>query len=402
MSAAQAKESKETTKSDKGKAKAAKQPKSKLAYRERTTPELPKYCPLSVTWDFKDKTKFHVSYINSLYDLYMHAVLRGIDLSLSTDEVCQAISKEYPSVEWQQKNMEALKSSKITDKQRKTVIDYQGSGYTKQNGELRKNPKRKAPINDVINKMPPLDKDIVVYRYVQNPLTFLPALGKKGGVFHSNGYMSTTFDPMVFSQSNCMPYIPPEMNLYHRTVVIELKKKMSVDDVSTALRIQKPSKNAKKNFETSWFTIVTVKGKTATIVFPDDISAKLFIEGYESAKEYRKYAASLGKPIKKNMNLRKDIGNIIKTDPPKLPKDTDPLKNPGWGLIRMRLPKGTRVLYIPGTECEILLPHDINFKVVSSAYKPFPCFPHAFKFGGQKVDSCTITKLPTYEVRLED
>ncbi len=68
------------------------------------------------------------------------------------------------------------------------------------NGALRSNPDGPAPLNNIIASMPPLDKDIVVFRYIYND-QFLPK--EIGSTFQSLGYFSTTMNPVLTASRVC-------------------------------------------------------------------------------------------------------------------------------------------------------------------------------------------------------
>ncbi len=67
------------------------------------------------------------------------------------------------------------------------------------NTYLRSYPDKPALINDMIETMIPLDKDIVVFRKVNN-ISFLPKTPQE---FISNGYLSTTLDASGDYFSKC-------------------------------------------------------------------------------------------------------------------------------------------------------------------------------------------------------
>lgn len=113
----------------------------------------------------------------------LEGAYRDINVLNKTDsEICTAIKEQLPSEQWMVES-ETIANSSSEIWSYLWMPDY--------NKVLRKNPSNPAPINDVINMIPPLDKDIIVYRYIRGNDDIFGNLNI-GDIFRSYGYLSTT------------------------------------------------------------------------------------------------------------------------------------------------------------------------------------------------------------------
>lgn len=140
-------------------------------------------CPLwvgTISWG-------HVTNVNTIkarpvQNLSEHLRLRGVN-------TCEELQKQFPSIDWQKHNIVAVTS--LSDSDKKLLYDYGSYDYEYMNNVLRNYPDRPARINDIIALMTPLDKEIIVYRYV-NDHSYLPKI--PGTIFTSYGYLSTSMN----------------------------------------------------------------------------------------------------------------------------------------------------------------------------------------------------------------
>jgi hypothetical protein len=121
-------------------------------------------------------------------DLYLSAIARDIDINMPLSDICNKIKQETPSIEWQKLQM--YWQNTLSRDEKDDLYDYISHGYARKNRRLRNNIAGAASINDIIEKSIPLDKDIIVYRYIRNANTIL----LENGEFTSYGYLSTSFD----------------------------------------------------------------------------------------------------------------------------------------------------------------------------------------------------------------
>lgn len=134
-------------------------------------------------------------------ELCLSALSRGIDIDKGPDYIKEEYLKQFPSVEWQVENLSDF--SKLTSDERKLVFTYIGYGYEPINQWFRLGGNDKDhpyyTIQKVIEKMPPLDTDIVVYRYVRT----VQGEYEPGDVISVSGYLSTSFDEFLVSGAVC-------------------------------------------------------------------------------------------------------------------------------------------------------------------------------------------------------
>ena len=125
----------------------------------------------------------------SLTDFYLSALARGIDITgFEEDEICAQIKEQTPSFEWQRLMIAYYKS--LPYSLLKNIEEYGSHGYVDMNKALRKDPYSPAPLNDLIDRAPSLDKDIIVWRFV------FEFAGEEDSEYVINGYLSTTFEPL--------------------------------------------------------------------------------------------------------------------------------------------------------------------------------------------------------------
>jgi hypothetical protein len=148
--------------------------------------------------------------IEDLPELYLHAIARDIDISLNVKDICEKIKEQIPSKEWQIKNLLTMSNRDlVSEESLKQVSDYGSYSFENMNISLREGWTNESPINDTISKMEPLDKDIIVFRYLRR-YKFLPTI--PGSIFDSKGYLSTTMDPLLASNAVCNSIIPFDAN----------------------------------------------------------------------------------------------------------------------------------------------------------------------------------------------
>jgi hypothetical protein len=141
-----------------------------------------------------------------LPELYLHAISRSIDITLDVENICQKIRNEVPSKEWQAKNlMDMSDRSLVSEESLREVTAYGSYSFEHMNNSLRSGWTTKTPINDTISKMLPLDKEIVVFRFLRR-YKFLPTA--EDSLFDSKGYLSTTMDPLHTLNAVCNEIIP--------------------------------------------------------------------------------------------------------------------------------------------------------------------------------------------------
>jgi hypothetical protein len=139
--------------------------------------------------------------INTLEDLHLEAINRNINISYPFHVICTSIQNEFPSLEWQKQNMLYMSDRDlVSEEELESVRSYGSYSFTTMNGILRKYPDREALLNVTIDKMNPLDKDIVVFRYIKL-FNFLPLT--IGETFDSYGYLSTSISAAGITGAAC-------------------------------------------------------------------------------------------------------------------------------------------------------------------------------------------------------
>lgn len=154
-----------------------------------------------------ENARTYKSGIRDLPELYLHAINRGIDIDLPTSKICKLISEQIPSVGWQKSAILAMGiRNLVSEEELRLVMDYGSYAYRSINENLRKYPDHDRyphTINKIINNMPPIDKDIITFRYVATK-NFLPTV--PDSIFVSHGYLSTTMDAFWVAKGACQSH----------------------------------------------------------------------------------------------------------------------------------------------------------------------------------------------------
>lgn len=137
--------------------------------------------------DFNEENLKLANY--NMDDLYLVANMRNIDIIQAPSIIHKEILKQLPTIDWLINNLRAI--SNLEDKYLKLIDEYVEGDYVTMNKVLRENPSNIAELNTAIQFTDPLDKDIIVYRYIED-ISFI----KK--TFISYGYLSTSLNPYVF------------------------------------------------------------------------------------------------------------------------------------------------------------------------------------------------------------
>lgn len=113
---------------------------------------------------------------------------RGIDNTMPISLICNEIKKQCPSIEWQ---TQMIEQAVYLDKAEKDKIEsYMSYGFYSMNLRLRKRWTEYSSdllINSAIQKMPPLEKDIIIYRSMND-------INEELGDIEYLGYLSTSFN----------------------------------------------------------------------------------------------------------------------------------------------------------------------------------------------------------------
>lgn len=156
--------------------------------------------------------KIHYSGVKNLKELQIEAINRNIDIDDSFQNICNNIQKQLPSLEWQKQNLLDTSNRNLVSKEEfDDVYNYQNYSFSSMNYELRRNPNLEAPINNTIDKMKPLDKDIVVFRGIDE-YDFLTL--NIGDIFQSNGYFSTSISATLITGGACESNNGAVMRIY--------------------------------------------------------------------------------------------------------------------------------------------------------------------------------------------
>lgn len=114
------------------------------------------------------------------------ALVLGWDPELPPDEICRRIEEIVPSKDWFIQNLKI--SSTFPPEIKEMISSYISYDYEGMNIRLRHAPQAEAILNDYIDKLPPIDKDIIVVRRLSRGYP-IPS-----GPFISTGYLSTSVD----------------------------------------------------------------------------------------------------------------------------------------------------------------------------------------------------------------
>lgn len=149
----------------------------------------------------ESKQHIYATEMQSIQELRREAINRNIDIDDSPDLIYDAIRNQVPSIEWQMQNILDMSNRTIVSEEEFLMADSYGSyGFSTMNLYLRNLPDSKAPLNATIDKLTPLEKDIVVYRFVKK-FDYLPRA--KGSMFTSDGYLSTSICAAAISAAAC-------------------------------------------------------------------------------------------------------------------------------------------------------------------------------------------------------
>jgi hypothetical protein len=155
-----------------------------------------------------------------LIDFYLGAINRGIPLDKDRKKMCKKLLATTPSIAWQKENL--LWFSHLSKEEQDPVLRYTGTEYVSMNDALRSDPHGRAIINELISKAPPLDNDIIVFRYIEDD-KYIPAKGE----FLSLGYLSVSFDillPLAKVCNNDLRNIKGDLNTTVKLMRIKVKK----------------------------------------------------------------------------------------------------------------------------------------------------------------------------------
>jgi hypothetical protein len=138
--------------------------------------------------------------------LCLSSLTRGIDINQNADKIKEEYLSQLPDAEWQLDAIDAY--AKLSRDAQNMIEDYVSYGYEITNTSLRHalaDSSRKIPqnsglyvIQQSIDKMPPLDKNIIVYRYVHRIKDY-----NIGDIDTFGGYLSTSFDDLMISERSC-------------------------------------------------------------------------------------------------------------------------------------------------------------------------------------------------------
>ncbi len=143
------------------------------------------------------------SYQSDKTDLYLEAINRNVSITnLTTKQICKKVMETIPSVMWQRDN---LRRQFLLSKNPKwrlalgVIHSYKSYGYKSINYSLRRGEEEEANINELIDQLIPLDKDIYVFRLATMTKQ---GLGEKiyrqqhtiNKPFVSKGYLSTSIN----------------------------------------------------------------------------------------------------------------------------------------------------------------------------------------------------------------
>ena len=145
--------------------------------------------------------KIHTTGPDTLEDLHLEAINRNINVSYPFNMICNSIQNELPSLEWQKQNIWDMSDRNLVTKEELELINNYGNySFSEMNEDLRRYPNQDALMNRTISKMLPIDKDIVVFRYIDT-FKFLPL--EIGQTFESYGYLSTSISAGLITEGAC-------------------------------------------------------------------------------------------------------------------------------------------------------------------------------------------------------
>ena len=126
--------------------------------------------------------------------LVLNGIYRGLPiLSMDYNALCSKLEEQLPSQRWVERVEAIMKDLRTTHPTLyKHYRDYVANPVI--NAELRANPAKRGPLDDIFNMLPPLDKDIIVYRYINCSGVPINQMIDMYGHFKSYGYLSTTIN----------------------------------------------------------------------------------------------------------------------------------------------------------------------------------------------------------------
>lgn len=167
-------------------------------------------------WEYSTFTSPEDTTVDTLDEPKRQAQNRNIDTS--DNNWCMLLQNQVSSLQWQFDNLTA--STRLDAAAKSNIKDFINYGYSSTNYLLKRG--AAAPIlNQYINAMPALDKDIIVYAPVYNyddKDNMLPTV--PGSIYHSYGYLMTSFDvnsvvsssTSVLSSMKMFTDMPPYMH----------------------------------------------------------------------------------------------------------------------------------------------------------------------------------------------
>lgn len=122
-----------------------------------------------------------------LDNLYLAAGIAELDVTQAPNIIYTKLMKMLPSMEWQ-RNVVTRLPPLLNDETYHLLSNYLSNAFIIINERLRNNPTANALLNNVIESLPAIDRDIVVFRVINKSITKLP----DKGIFESLGYLSTS------------------------------------------------------------------------------------------------------------------------------------------------------------------------------------------------------------------
>jgi hypothetical protein len=123
----------------------------------------------------------------------------GLDLGLgeNTDErLCSLIKAMMPSVNWQRKQIEWF--SNLTKTEKNALFRYTDWRFERMDRELQDKEEDNIPLNEIIQKAPPLEQDIVVFLPIREEDDIVDR-----GEFTIKRYIATSFNLLTVRHFYC-------------------------------------------------------------------------------------------------------------------------------------------------------------------------------------------------------
>jgi len=115
---------------------------------------------------------------------------------------------QLPSLRWQMTQLRQL--AVLPLEERELIGEYASHGSDTINNDLVARPEQVAPLNTIIAQLPPLEQDIIVYRYIRKyelggSLKSRSYLPPESGEYEYHSYLSTSFmSYLVINQTACL------------------------------------------------------------------------------------------------------------------------------------------------------------------------------------------------------